>query len=183
VTQPPDDPYATPQPGGLPQYPPPAPGDAQFGQPQYGQPQYGQQPYAQAPYGQAPYGYARGQLANWPRRVGGRLLDGIIFGVPASIIGVASGSVGVRYLMDLLVIVIIGYLNGARGQTPGKRIVGIRLQRDTDGQVLGAGMGIAREFAHFVDTFALFLGWLWPLWDGKRQTFADKIVGSVAIVA
>jgi uncharacterized RDD family membrane protein YckC len=113
--------------------------------------------------------------------VGGRLLDGLIFGVPAGIIGYASGNLGVRYLLDLLVLVIVGYLNGARGQTPGKKIVGIRLQRHTDGQLIGAGLGIAREFAHFLDTFALFLGWLWPLWDRNRQTFADKIVGSVAV--
>jgi len=184
LTQPPGtDPYATPSgtgpvPTGETPY-----AQAPYGQPQYGQPQYGQPQYAQPDYGRAPYGagYGSGELAGWGRRVGGRLIDALVFGVPASIIGYAAGSPGLRFILDLAAILILGYLNGATGQTPGKRVVGIRLQRDSDGQLLGGGMGIAREFAHLVDTFTLLLGWLWPLWDTKRQTFADKIVGTVAV--
>jgi uncharacterized RDD family membrane protein YckC len=29
----------------------------------------------------------------------------------------------------------------------------------------------------------LYLGYLWPLWDPRKQTFADKIVGSVVVRA
>jgi uncharacterized RDD family membrane protein YckC len=31
-----------------------------------------------------------------------------------------------------------------------------------------------------VDSFFL-LGYLWPLWDDKRQTFADKICSTVVL--
>jgi uncharacterized RDD family membrane protein YckC len=176
VTQPPDaDPYATPAATG-----PASQNESQYGQSPYGQTPYAAQtPYAQPDYGGAPYG--SGELASWGRRFGGRLIDGLVFGVPASIIGYTAGSPGLRTLLDLLGLVILGYLNGATGRTPGKRVVGIRLQRDSDGQLLGGGMGIAREFAHFIDSITLLLGWLWPLWDAKRQTFADKIVGTVAV--
>ena len=27
----------------------------------------------------------------------------------------------------------------------------------------------------------LLLGFFWPIWDQKKQTFADKIIGSVVI--
>ena len=38
-----------------------------------------------------------------------------------------------------------------------------------------------RCLAHFVDSIACYVGWLWPLWDAKKQTFADKIMGTVVV--
>ena len=29
--------------------------------------------------------------------------------------------------------------------------------------------------AHLLDTVRAVLGWLWPLWDGRRRTFADLL--------
>jgi uncharacterized RDD family membrane protein YckC len=173
-------PYGTPQ-YGVPQYPPPAAGTPQYGTPQYGAPP----PYAATPYGSPQYGEAghgnAGQLATWIYRVGGRVIDGLVVGVPAAIIGLVLGSRVIENILSIVGLVVIGYLNGATGQTPGKRVVGLRLIREQDGQVLGAGMGIVREIAHFVDSIACLIGWLWPLWDRKRQTFADKICSSVVV--
>jgi len=33
-----------------------------------------------------------------------------------------------------------------------------------------------RDFAHLLDTAALFIGWLWPLWDSRNRTFADLLL-------
>lgn len=41
---------------------------------------------------------------------------------------------------------------------------------------VGPGRLIAREFAHLLDTLAVFVGWLWPLWDSHKRTFADLLV-------
>lgn len=177
--QPPPSPY------GVPQYPvgnqpPPPPG--------YGAPPPGQYPYGAPPppyqYGAPPYGapgYSpSGQLATWIYRVGGRLIDSLIFGVPPALIGLATNR-AIGNVLSFVGLAIIGYLNGATGQTPGKKIVGLRLVRERDGQLLGGGMGIVREIAHFLDTIACLIGWLWPLWDQKRQTFADKICGTVVV--
>jgi Mce-associated membrane protein len=30
--------------------------------------------------------------------------------------------------------------------------------------------------AHLLDTAALFIGWLWPLWDRRNRTFADLLL-------
>lgn len=70
---------------------------------------------------------------------------------------------------------------GRTGQTVGKQALGIRLVRENTGQPLGIGMAFVRRLAHFVDSIACYLGWLWPAWDAKRQTFADKICGSIVI--
>ena len=39
-----------------------------------------------------------------------------------------------------------------------------------------------RQLAHIVDSLVCYLGWLWPLWDSKNQTFADKIMSTVVII-
>ena len=35
---------------------------------------------------------------------------------------------------------------------------------------------IVRQLAHIVDGIFCYVGYLWPLWDGKRPTLADKIM-------
>jgi hypothetical protein len=32
-----------------------------------------------------------------------------------------------------------------------------------------------------VDTIICYIGWLFPLWDAKRQTIADKIMSTVCV--
>src|SRR5579875_350811 len=153
---------------GAPQYGQPQYGQPPYGQEQYGQPAYGQPPYGQGSYGQPAYGAAAGgyQLANWLYRVGGYIIDAIIVLVPSAIIGLLTGSRAVYEVLSFVgLYVVLGYLNGAQGQTPGKRVVGVRLVRERDGQLLGAGMGIVRQICHILDSLACLLGWLWPLWD------------------
>ena len=43
-------------------------------------------------------------------------------------------------------------------------------------------MSFLRQLAHVVDSLVCYLGWLWPLWDGRNQTLGDKIVGTVVII-
>jgi uncharacterized RDD family membrane protein YckC len=153
--------------------------------PAYGAPPpaYGQTPYPGGTGYQAAVGPQFGghDLAAWGWRVLSAILDGLIFGIPLFIINLAIGSRAVANILAIVVGLVLGYLNGAYGQTPGKRIIGLKVLREQDGQVLGGGMGIVRYIAHIVDTLACLVGWFWPLWDDKRQTFADKIVSTVVI--
>ncbi|MEC3955220.1 RDD family protein [Nocardia sp. CDC153] len=73
------------------------------------------------------------------------------------------------------------YMEGKTGQTPGRKMLGIRLVREADGQPLGFGMAFVRRLAHIVDALPCYIGFLWPLWDAKRQTFADKIMNSIVV--
>jgi uncharacterized RDD family membrane protein YckC len=84
-------------------------------------------------------------------------------------------------LLGLAVTLYLAYREGKTGQTPGKRIVGIRLLRLADGSALGFGMAFGRRLLHVLDSMACCLGYLWPLWDDKRQTFADKCVSTVVV--
>jgi uncharacterized RDD family membrane protein YckC len=84
-------------------------------------------------------------------------------------------------LLSLIVALYLCYREGKTGQTPGKRIVGIRLLREYDGSTLGFGLAFGRRLLHIIDGIPCYLGYLWPLWDDKNQTFTDKIVHTVVI--
>jgi uncharacterized RDD family membrane protein YckC len=74
-----------------------------------------------------------------------------------------------------------GYLQGVTGQSVGKRLTGIRTVREQDGQPLGGGQGFGRAFLHLLDMAPCGFGFLMPIWDAKRQTFADKVMGTVVV--
>jgi uncharacterized RDD family membrane protein YckC len=158
-------------------------------QPGYGQPAYGQQPYAA--YGQQPYGgygQATGNLATWPVRVGAFLIDIIIIGLPSSI-GNALGDDGTGSILSLLLsLVSIGLwvynrviLQGNTGQSWGKKALGLKLVSADTGQQVGPGKAALRDITHILDGLPCYLGYLWPLWDEKKQTFADKINNTYSI--
>ena len=62
-----------------------------------------------------------------------------------------------------------------------KGIIGIKLIGESTGQPIGALMAFVRQLAHFLDSLLCYIGYLWPLWDDKRQTFADKILSTVVV--
>lgn len=169
-----------------------------YGQPQ-GQPGYG---YPQAPQGVPPqqgYGYpqqpgypgypqagygATPPYANWGQRFLGTLVDGLVFAVPyiLVILGRKTPALALVGGVALLAVAIWQLIQeGRTGQTVGKKALGIRLVREATGQPLGVGMAFVRRLAHFLDSIACYLGWLWPAWDAKKQTFADKVCGSIVI--
>jgi uncharacterized RDD family membrane protein YckC len=74
----------------------------------------------------------------------------------------------------------------ARGQTPGKRAVGIRVIRSQLGGSIGYGRALGRYTITAVFWFfvlpALF-DYLWPVQDPEHQALHDKVVGSVVVRA
>lgn len=70
---------------------------------------------------------------------------------------------------------------GGTGWSIGKGVMGIRLISERTGQPIGGGMAFVRYVAHILDALPCYVGYLWPLWDDRRQTFADKILNTVVI--
>ena len=208
---PPHDPYANPNPYGPPpggQVPPPPygqPAQPPYGQSygeHYGQPGYGAPAYDYAHWGKRVGGYLLDSLFTMLTAIPayGLLFGGIALGsrnmetytdaqgvshttgdwdnagTPLVILG------AVLFLLPLAFFVWNTCLRqGRTGYSLGKGIVGIRLVGESTGQPIGGGMSFVRYLLHMLDSLACYIGWLWPLWDAKRQTFADKILSSVVI--
>ena len=62
------------------------------------------------------------------------------------------------------------------------RVAGVRCISLNTGQVLGDGMGVVRWLAMGLNSVICYIGWLFPLWDAKKQTLGDMIVSTVVYV-
>ena len=74
-----------------------------------------------------------------------------------------------------------GYRQGTTGSSLGKSVLKIKVVSENTGQPIGFGMSIVRQLAHIVDAIICYIGFLFPLWDAKRQTLADKIMTTVVL--
>jgi uncharacterized RDD family membrane protein YckC len=83
----------------------------------------------------------------------------------------------------LLSILYWGHFEGRRGATPGKRALGIEVIHQDTGLPIGFGRAVGRAFARLLSSQVLYLGYLWMLWDGNKQTWHDKIVRSIVVKA
>jgi uncharacterized RDD family membrane protein YckC len=71
---------------------------------------------------------------------------------------------------------------GRTGASIGKSVLAIRLV-NADQQPIGAGWSFLRYLLHIVDALPCYLGYFWPIWDERKQTFADKIMSTYVIHA
>ncbi len=152
----------------------------------------------------SPYGYDSGYatpapaLSNWGKRALGALVDyGPIVilswigqGISSAMINASTGAPSAAGAIISLVLSLagLGYWvwntvlkGGKTGVTLGRSIAKTKLVSESTGQPIGPGMAILRQIAHVVDSLICYIGWLFPLWDQKRQTIADKIVKTVVI--
>jgi Mce-associated membrane protein len=89
-----------------------------------------------------------------------------VYVVPAAVAGLAT--VLNRWLLPPLT-----------GWTLGRALFGIRVVTRS-GVPAGIARLLLRDVAHLLDTAGLFVGWLWPLWDGRNRTFADLLLRTEA---
>lgn len=162
--------------------------------------------YAQ-PY--PPAGYAmplRTDYTSWGRRVGANLIDSA-----PSLVGLVIFYVGYFYWLvqfsltassttpdfttgltpmligGAIMLLALGWTlwnrwitAGRTGQSIGKRVTHSRLISEITNAPIGATNAFLRDLVHVVDG-AAYIGYLWPLWDDKRQTFADKIMRTIVV--
>lgn len=74
-----------------------------------------------------------------------------------------------------------GYKQGTTGSSIGKSVMKFRVVSEQTGEPIGFGMSVLRQLAHLVDAAICYVGYLFPLWDAKRQTIADKIIKTVCL--
>jgi uncharacterized RDD family membrane protein YckC len=151
------------------------------------------------------------QLSGFWRRLAALLLDNILYGLLASVFIIAGlVLIAARqcYVLDgefacydelvepwsaLVGMLIIGlgvlfvlwlYVRaiGRTGQSWGARIVGVKVVRADDGTPIGFGKALGRTlFGNIISANVFYLGYLWMLWDDRKQTWQDKVVSSIVI--
>jgi uncharacterized RDD family membrane protein YckC len=91
-------------------------------------------------------------------------------------------SIGLAAVIGLAYLVWnYGYRQGTTGSSIGKSIMKFKVVSEKTGQPIGFGLSIVRQLAHIIDGAICYVGYLFPLWDAKRQTIADKIMTTVCL--
>ncbi len=150
----------------------------------------------------------REQLAGFWIRFVAALLDGIVVGVVAAVLtapfglspfsftasfeaGSSSGSTSAGdpggNLAGSVIQTLIGgaytvYLIGTpAGQTLGMRATGIRVADASTGGRISYPRSLGRYAMGIVSAIPFALGYLWMLWDPRRQTWHDKVAQSLVV--
>lgn len=169
-----------------------------------GAPDYGtpfcpscQSPMVRAPGDPQPAGVEAGEVAleaaGFFRRFFALMTDYLIVGIAADLVGFAYrlGTGGTGPVLPMKASLAISFalftayctiLLGENGQTLGKRLFGIRVVRSGGGPVTYT-RAFWRTLLYALSWQPLFLGlgFLWALWDRRKQTWHDKIVDTVVI--
>ncbi len=140
----------------------------------------------------APAALAGWVYAGWWRRLSAWLLDWIILMTLASVVSVplaitvgeTSGDTVVSFLLLPFYFAYFALLNG-RGQTLGKRALGIRVVDAKTGEPIGGGRGAAREAIRLACSALLLVPFmidgLRPLWNGRHQSWHDSAARSIVV--
>ena len=70
---------------------------------------------------------------------------------------------------------------GRRGASIGKSCMNLMVVSERDGRPIGTLLTWVRSWAHLLDLVTAGIGYLWPLWDRKRQTFADMVMKTAVL--
>lgn len=124
------------------------------------------------------------EYASFWRRFGGYLIDAVIVGVGTSIISLiisATISSALGPVIGFVFAIAYYVLLNANGGTLGKQALGMRLEHAETGEDIGIGRALARYVVAIASGLALGLGYLWSIWDDKKQTWHDKAANSVVV--
>lgn len=135
------------------------------------------------------------EYAGFWRRLGASLIDGVWMGL---LITVVLYSVqGLDYLVlhpfewqewqtilinDALPALIVIFFWLKYQATPGKLLFDCEIVDARTGQAIRFWQAILRYLGYFLSTLPLGLGFLWVIWDKRKQGWHDKIARTVVII-
>ena len=187
--------------------PPPPPPPPPAGGPPPAVPPYGGPPPGYTPYGG---GAPSNNYAGFGARLGAVIIDGLVgavFSIPGDIAffagprhltactvngeaslcrlptGATIALAGLLWLVGAVAFIVLYCKKVSAGQSWGQGVTGVRIVDANTGQNLTPGRVFGRQIARIVSGFCCYLGYLWMLWDAKKQTWHDKIVNTIVIKA
>ncbi len=129
--------------------------------------------------------------AGFFRRFFAFALDWIILSVLADLLsfayrlgtGSSEGMMSLNASLILSFVIFLLYftlLTGEGGQTLGKMVLGIRVVAE-EGTPVRMSRALVRTLSYILSSFLFCLGFLWALWDKRKQAWHDKVAGTIVI--
>lgn len=115
-------------------------------------------------------------------------LDQFLFALVMIVIAIFTGTLNqeevgnnLGNVFSLLYVVYSVYFIKTKQATLGKQFFKLKVKVE-DGAQVGWGRAIIREsVGKLISYFVFCLGFVWSLWDKKKQTWHDKMVGTVVV--
>jgi uncharacterized RDD family membrane protein YckC len=127
---------------------------------------------------------------------GARLVAYIVDVIVVSIVVIVLSFLGVALavtipplaVLPIVAIIVIPlvyfpYYWSNSGQTPGMKMMGIRVVRDRDGGPVAGGQAILRLLGYWVSGVVFYLGYIWIFIDKRKRGWHDLIAGTVVVEA
>lgn len=145
--------------------------------------------------GAQPHGHANPYAGFW-KRVAAILIDGVVFGVPAWIVGfllmggaIVSGdpdTFGGAFMGFWLFMVVgqwlyfAGFESSSWQATPGKRALSIKVT-DLHGHRISFGKATGRHFGKILSAIILYIGFLMAGFTERKQCLHDKVASCLVV--
>jgi uncharacterized RDD family membrane protein YckC len=128
--------------------------------------------------------------ASFGQRLVAFLIDALILGIinwiVTMLLGGVLGEAGSMVAIVIQIAISVGYwvfYQEKMGQTVGKKVMKIKVV-DASGNLPPVGTLFLREIVgKFVSGIILGIGYLWMLWDPKKQCLHDKIATTYVVKA
>jgi uncharacterized RDD family membrane protein YckC len=119
-------------------------------------------------------------------RLGSYIIDAIILWIIGAILVFIFRAFGAGYGAASIIGILIslGYFTYffGNGQTPGMKVMKIKLC-GTDGTYpIGYGKGVLRWIGMLISALVIYIGFLWILIDKDKQGWHDKIAGTYVVL-
>jgi uncharacterized RDD family membrane protein YckC len=116
----------------------------------------------------------------------------LVLAIPVALMGgtgptntLSPGEASFVVLIIIAVLVVsLGYFPwfwARSGSTPGMRMNGLRVVRDTDGGPLTGGQALLRLVGFWVSGAVFYLGFIWIFIDQRHRGWADLIAGTLVV--
>lgn len=124
------------------------------------------------------------QYASFGTRFLAMLIDGVIISIITNLLGFGYSMSAIGYAANsprlaLMLIYTLGFWIW-QSATPGKLLLGLKIV-EINGQNLTWQKAILRYVGYYISALAIGLGFLWILFDEKKQGWHDKIAGTYVI--
>ena len=131
-------------------------------------------PAAPPPASDAPADLSVFPRAGFGSRLGALALDILLLGIAGALLHIEDG-----WLFLLIVVYHVGFW-AWKGTTIGGIVCHLRVVR-SDGRMLRFTEALVRGLSAIFSVAVAGLGWFWMLWDPDRQTWHDKIAGTIVV--
>ena len=115
------------------------------------------------------------------------IIDAIILWIIGAIVGLIFMAIGVGYVAASIIVGILislGYFTYffGNGQTPGMKVMKIKLCGTDDTYPIGYGKGFLRWIGMLISALVIYIGFLWILIDKDKQGWHDKIADTYVVL-